>query len=115
MGENVIREIESEHDVREWSPEAFTNFFVKGYLEEAGSEPTIVETSKNQILYRVHNCLFLELAVKMPETMCDILHEAFHEGVSKAMDGKGKIVRLTCMGHGDPYCEHRCDWHASSQ
>ncbi len=113
MGESVIREMESKHDVKEWSSEAFRDFFIKGYLEEAGAEPEIVEINKNRVVYRVHNCLFLELAVKMPETMCDVLHNAFHEGVSSAMGGKAKITRLTCKGHGDPYCEHNCEWHAS--
>jgi len=115
MGESVIREIESKHDVKEWSSEAFIDFFIKGYLEEAGAEPEIVEADKNRVVYRVHNCLFLELAVKMPEMMCDVLHNAFHEGVSDAIGGKAKIVRLTCMGHGDAYCEHKCEWSASSR
>ncbi|TET20030.1 ArsR family transcriptional regulator [Candidatus Bathyarchaeota archaeon] len=114
MGESIIREMESKHDVKEWSSEAFVDFFIKGYLEEAGGEPEIVKTDKNLVVYRVHNCLFLELAVKMPEMMCDVLHNAFHEGVSSAMGGKAKITRLTCKGHGDPYCEHKCEWHASS-
>lgn len=114
MGESIIREMESKHDVKEWSSEAFVDFFIKGYLEEAGAEPEIVKTDKNLVVYRVHNCLFLELAVKMPEMMCDVLHNAFHEGVSSAMGGKAKITRLTCKGHGDPYCEHKCEWHASS-
>ncbi|MFQ5836749.1 MAG: helix-turn-helix transcriptional regulator [Candidatus Bathyarchaeia archaeon] len=114
MGENIVRKIESEHDVKEWSPEAFTDFFIKGYLEETGAEPEIVKADKNEVVYRVHNCLFLELAVKMPEMMCDVLHNSFHEGVSSAMGEKAKITRLTCKGHGDPYCEHKCEWHASS-
>lgn len=114
MGENVIRQIEFKHDVKEWSSEAFIDFFIKGYLEEAGAEPEIVKADKNMVVYRVHNCLFLELAVKMPETMCEVLHDAFHEGVANAMGEKVKITRLTCKGHGDPYCEHRCEWHVSS-
>ncbi len=115
MGESVIREIESKHDVKEWSPEAFIEFFIKGYLEEAGGEPEIVKMEKDRIVFRMHNCLFLELAVKMPETMCDVLHDAFHEGVTKAIGGKAKIIRVTCKGHGDPYCEHSCEWRASSK
>jgi len=114
MGESVIREIESKHDVKEWTPETFKGFFIKGYLEEAGAEPEIVETNENRIVFRDHNCLFLELAVKMPEIMCDVLHNSFHEGVSNAMGGKVKILRLSCKGHGDPFCEHKCEWHASS-
>ncbi len=110
MGEAVVTEIQSHQHIREWSFAAFIDFFVKGYLDEAGSEPEIIEKNENMVVYRVHNCLFFELAVKMPETMCDVLHDAFHGGISNAMNQKGTISRLTCMGHGDPYCEHRCEW-----
>lgn len=110
MGKNVIKEIESKNDVNHWTPETFSTFFIKEYLEKAGAEPEIMMSTENKVMYRVHNCLFLELAVKMPETMCDILHEAFHDGVSTAMGGNAKIKKLTCMGHGDTYCEHKCEW-----
>lgn len=110
MGENVINKIALKHEIEKWSLEAFREIFIQKYLEEAGAEPEIVKADKNQVVYRMHNCLFLELAVKMPEMMCDILHEAFHEGVTSAMDGKAKIIRLTCKGQGDPYCEHRFEW-----
>lgn len=115
MGESVVGEIEIKHNVKEWSPEAFKEFFIKGYLEEAGAEPEIIKMEKDRIVFRVHNCLFFELAVKMPETMCDVLHDAFHEGVSEAMGKKVKINRVTCKGHGDPYCEHACEWRTSSK
>jgi predicted ArsR family transcriptional regulator len=113
MGKNAIREIESKHDVKEWDSETFRALFVEEYLEKAGSEPEITEINENIVVYRVYNCLFLELAVKMPETMCDVLHDAFHEGISSAIGGKARIIKLTCKGHGDPYCEHRCEWHTS--
>jgi len=110
MGESVIKEIESKHDITEWSSEAFREFFINGYLEEAGAEPEIIKADKNQVVFRVHNCLFLELAIKMPEMMCEVLHDSFHEGVSKAIGKQIKITRLTCMAKGDPYCEHMCEW-----
>lgn len=115
MGESAVREIESNHDVVEWSPEAFASFFIKGYEGAAGAEPDIVKVNENSITYRVHNCLFLELAVRMPEMMCDILHDAFHEGVADAMGGKVKIKRLSCKGHGAPFCEHKCTWQSNSK
>lgn len=114
MGKNEIRKIGYKHDVKEWTPEAFRKYFIEGYLEEAGAEPEIVKAEKNQVVYRLHNCLFLELAVKMPEMMCEVLHDAFHEGVTSAMDKKAKITRITCKGHGDPYCEHKCEWKEPS-
>jgi predicted ArsR family transcriptional regulator len=114
MGESVIRNIESKHNIKEWSTEAFRDFFIKGYLKEAGAEPEIVKTGNNLIVYRVHNCLVLELAVKMPEVICDVLHEAYHEGITNAMGRKAKITRSKCMAQGDSYCEHICEWHTFS-
>jgi len=110
MGENTARRLESEHEIREWSPKAYEQFFVRGYLEDVGAEPEIVEVSEKKIVYHLHNCLFFELSIKMPEIMCDVLHESFHEGLVKAMGKEMKISRLTCMAKGDPYCEHTCEW-----
>jgi len=110
MGENTARRLESEHEVREWSLKAYEQFFVRGYLEDVGAEPEIVEFSDKKILYRLHNCLFFELSVKMPEIMCDVLHESFHEGLVKAIGKEMKINRHTCMAKGDSYCEHSCEW-----
>ncbi len=115
MGKNEMRKIEYKYDIKEWPEEVFRDYFISGYLEEAGAEPEIVHFEKGKIVYRVHNCLFLELAVKMPEMMCEVLHDAFHEGVTDAMGGNAKITRLTCKGHGDPYCEHKCEWKEVSE
>jgi len=110
MGEHTAKGLESEHEIREWSLKAYELFFVKDYLEEMGAEPEIVEASDNKIVYRLYNCLFFELSVKMPEIMCDVLHESFYEGLIKAMGKEVKINRLTCMSKSDPYCEHSCEW-----
>jgi len=110
MGENTIKKLEVENEIRNWSLENYVEIFISKYLKEEGAEPEIVEASEKKIVYRLHNCLFFELAVKMPEVMCDVLHESFHEGASNAMGIKARISRLTCMGKGDPYCEHVCEW-----
>jgi predicted hydrocarbon binding protein len=73
-----------------------------------GAEPEVVEINNKKLVYRLHNCLFFELSVKMPEIMCDILHESFHEGLVKAMGNGMKISRSSCLSKGDPYCEHSC-------
>jgi predicted ArsR family transcriptional regulator len=111
MGKNTVKEIEFKHDIKAWSLKLYEDFFIKKYLKEAGAEPEIVESSDKRIVYRLHNCLFFELALKMPEMMCDVLHESFHQGLSDAIGKEVKISRLTCMGRGDPYCEHVCEWH----
>ena len=115
MGETAIRKLEAEHDIKNWSLKAYEDYFIRGYLEKEGAEPEVVETSGNKIVYRVHNCLFSELSTKMPNIICDVLHESFHEGISKAMNKDLKMSRITCMGHGDPYCEHVCAWSSKGK
>lgn len=110
MGENTIKRLESENAIKDWNLRTFEQLFVRDYLEDAGTEPEIVEVTDKKIVYRLYNCLFFELAVKMPDVMCDVLHKSFHEGVSSAMSNRVKINRLTCMAKGDAYCEHSCEW-----
>jgi len=110
MGEDAIKKLTSEYKVEKWSPKEYQEFFIKKYLEETGAEPEIIDATNKKVVYRLHNCLFLELAIKMPEVMCDILHESFHEGVTKVMGKNMKVSRVTCMGKGDAYCEHVCEW-----
>jgi predicted ArsR family transcriptional regulator len=109
-GKEAVKQIESEHHIENWSPKEYERYIVKEYLESEGAEPEVLETSSKRVIYRLHNCLFRELSVKMPDIMCDVLHESFHEGVSKAIGKDLKVTRSTCMGHGDPYCEQVCVW-----
>jgi predicted ArsR family transcriptional regulator len=108
MGETTAKRLESEHEIKDWSIKAYEQFYVRDYLEQMGAEPEIVESNNKRLVYRLHNCLFFELSVKMPEIMCDILHESFHEGLVKTMGNKMKITRSSCLSKGDSYCEHSC-------
>jgi predicted ArsR family transcriptional regulator len=110
MGETAVRMLESQHNIKSWSPRDYETLLVRGYFEEEGAEPELLQTTSDRVVYRLHNCLFQELSTKMPEIMCDVLHESFHDGVSKAIGKDLKISRATCMGHGDPYCEHVSVW-----
>lgn len=109
-GEAAIKELGSKHNIKSWSLDDYKKYLIDEYLEGEGSEPELITSTNNKIVYRLHNCLFRELSAKMPELMCDVLHESFHEGVTKAIGKEIKITRSTCMGHGDPYCEHVCVW-----
>jgi predicted ArsR family transcriptional regulator len=113
MGESTLEDIGKKHNIKDWSFEDFKELFINRYLKEDGAEPEIVKADETSVVFRTHNCLFLELAVNMPEIMCDVLHESFDKGISNALGGKAKIRRLTCQGHGDPYCEHECIWNGS--
>ncbi len=110
MGKDVIKDLEGHNEIKDWGTKEYVQFFIKEYLEESGAEPEIVEVTDKKIVYRLHNCLFFELALKMPDLMCDVIHENFHDGVHEAMAKDVKTSRVTCMGKGDEYCEHICEW-----
>jgi predicted ArsR family transcriptional regulator len=110
MGENTAKRLGMEYEVRDWTPKAFEQFFVRDYLENMGTEPEVVEVSDKKIVYRLHNCLFFEMAVKTPEIICDVLHESFHEGLAKAMNKDIKISHQACMAKDKPYCELSVEW-----
>jgi len=109
MGEKTVKELELKNEIEEWSLENYKDVFINKYLKEAGAEPEIIEADDEKIVYRLHNCVFFELAVRMTEMICDVVQEGFHEGISNGMGNKVRIRRLTCMGKGDPYCEHICE------
>jgi predicted ArsR family transcriptional regulator len=110
MGDNTAKRLGMEYEVRDWTPKAFEQFFVRDYLENMGTEPEIVEVSDKKIVYRLHNCLFFEMAVKTPEIICDVLHESFHEGLAKTMNKDIKITHQACMAKDKPYCELSVEW-----
>jgi len=110
MGREVIKQLEQKYNVKKWSPKVFADFFVNRYLEEIGAEPELVATDDKHVFYRLHNCIFFELALQKPSLMCDILHKQFHQGVCAAIGKSVKDTQKTCMGHGDNYCEHVVQW-----
>jgi predicted ArsR family transcriptional regulator len=110
MGLSAIKKLKAEHDIEEWTLEAFKKFFVEKYLEEVGAEPEFIEVTNTKIAYKLHNCIFFELALDKPEIVCDILHESFNKGVGEGLGGKAKFIRTKCLARGDDYCEHICEW-----
>jgi len=110
MGETTARHLETEHEVKEWTAKAYEQSFVRGYLEEAGAEPEVVENNNEKVVYRLHNCIFFELSTKMPEIVCDVIREGFHEGLVKAMGKDVKVSQRSCLARGDAYCEYSCEW-----
>jgi len=112
MGENLVKRLQFEHNVKDWTPKVFEKLVVDEYMREMGAEPEVVESTDKKITYRLHNCIFLELSVKMPEIMCNVLHNSFYEGLSKGINRDVKFSRITCMAEGDQCCEHVCLWSA---
>jgi len=110
MGVQTTKHLQETNKITEWTPDAFAEFFIGQYLEEAGTQPEIVEKTDEKIVYRTHNCVFFELSQQMPSLMCDVLHCEFHKSLLEAMSDTAKGTQKTCMGHGDAYCEHSVEW-----
>jgi predicted ArsR family transcriptional regulator len=111
MGTQTVNELEQKNKIKQWTPKEFEEIFVK-YLREAGAEPEVTEKTEKKVTYRLHNCIFFELATKSPDLMCDVLHKQFQKGVSNTMGRHVKEIQTSCMGHGDAYCEHVVEFDA---
>ena len=111
MGTQTVNELKQKNKIKQWTPKEFVEIFMK-YLREAGAEPEVIEKTEKKVTYRLHNCLFFELATKSPDLMCDVLHKQFHKGVSNTMGKHIKDIQTACMGHGDDYCEHVVEFDA---
>jgi predicted ArsR family transcriptional regulator len=48
MGENTIKRLESEYNIRKWTLRAYEQFFIKDYLEKSGAEPEIVNVTEKK-------------------------------------------------------------------
>lgn len=91
MGVQTVNELEQKDTIKQWTSKEFEEIFE--ISEKAGAEPEVTEKTKKKVTYRLHNCIFFELATKSPDLMCDVLHKQFHKGVSNT----GK----TCQGDSD--------------
>ena len=110
MGREMLEDVALSHNILKWTIGDFEEFFVKEALELFGCEPEIVERSGARIVVRLHNCIFSELSLKMPDLMCDIVHMQFFKGAAEALGSGVKVSQTSCMGHGDTCCEHVFEW-----
>lgn len=108
MGRDAAKHLSSEFGIEKWTPELYAEHVVKKYFHEMGAEPEVISADKKKVVFRMHNCLFHELAQKKPELICDVLHDSFHEALFEGLGKNAKISRPKCMAHGDPYCEQVC-------
>ena len=106
LGRETVKYLTAMDNVTKWTLKEFADIFIQKYLVETGAEPEIIEKSESQVVYRMHNCLFYELAQEMPNLMCDVLHHQFHQSLVKAMNPHFKDTQTSCMGHGHSCCEH---------
>ena len=104
MAEEMIRSIEAEQNIRQWSLQLFKEVVVENYFAEMGVEPEVVSVTENSITFQENNCVVLELALQHPDLICDALDEGVHEGLCHAMNPSWNIKKDLCVGHGDETC-----------
>ncbi|MFA5862002.1 MAG: helix-turn-helix domain-containing protein [Candidatus Thermoplasmatota archaeon] len=109
MGKAMIDGVAAQQQLTEWTPAKFEELVLGGLFQGFGIPNEVLSSSTDQIHYRSFGCPFLEIAEKMPTSVCDGLDEGFHDGVDEALGGV-HTTRLACMGHGEAYCEYAMDW-----
>ncbi len=108
-GKEIIEKLTSQHNIARWTPQTFKSTYVDTYLTQIGVQPEAVKLTSDKVVFRVHSCQFLELAIKYPELVCDVLDTATQAGISEAIGGV-RVTRTKCMGHGDDFCEFSVVW-----
>lgn len=108
MAELSIKRLEADYNVQKWDLETFKKVFVEKYAAVATGNVKIVEDWSDRLVYRVYNCPFLEVAVKHPSIVCDMLEEGHRAKITEFLEPGLTFERTKCIAHDDPYCEFVC-------
>ena len=111
FGRALIEEAAEKSGIRRWTPEAFQRAVVDGAMRSFGVSSLVLSRDATSLSFRCFSCPFLEVAERMSDLVCDSLDQGFHDGMDEAV-GDVRTTRVTCMGHGDSYCEYRMTWVA---
>ncbi|OHE56360.1 MAG: hypothetical protein A3K61_06420 [Thaumarchaeota archaeon RBG_16_49_8] len=104
-GASLINDLSLHRGIRKWDMYSLKQHFVDEYLKEEGSQPEVVKVDGEEMVYRIHNCVFSEISRKYPEIICNGLDLGVREGILERSLGFSEQMRSKCKGHGDPYCE----------
>jgi predicted ArsR family transcriptional regulator len=104
-GASLINDLSLHRGIRKWDIYSIKQHLIDDYLKEEGSQPEIVKVNEEEIVYRIHNCVFAEISRKYPEIICNGLDLGIREGILERSLGFSEQMRKKCKGHGDPYCE----------
>ena len=106
LGEKLAHEIADRHKITHWDPETFKKYVVEEHLSEIGAIPEIIEYDPKRIRFRMHNCVFFELAGEYPDLICEKLDEGLMETLLKGTVGKAHAAQTKCVVHHDRFCEY---------
>lgn len=114
IGKSMIDGVKARAQLEEWTPESFERLVLGGLFRDLGVASEVLSKSPNVLEYRVFSCPFLELAVRLPDLVCNALDRGFHDGIDEGLGGV-RTERLACMGHGTAYCQYRVAWSRKSK
>ncbi|MFQ5871218.1 MAG: helix-turn-helix transcriptional regulator [Candidatus Geothermarchaeales archaeon] len=106
IGREIVRGLSAEHFIDGWTLQHFVEVFVRKFLEEAGAEPDLIEADGDRVVFRIHNCLYYELALLMPEIICDEMDNTVYKEMCLAMSDQWRVRRSKCVARGDACCEY---------
>ncbi|MBI2183886.1 MAG: helix-turn-helix domain-containing protein [Thaumarchaeota archaeon] len=110
-GEDTAHLLVSKTEVTKWDAKTYAEHFVKNFMSQMKTYPRIIELGNHHIVYEQANCVFLELGIKRPGLVCDVLDQAVRESIDRKL-GANESIRLSCMGHGDPTCKYMIKWNS---
>mgnify|MGYP001099209014 CR=1 FL=1 len=106
LGERLAREITDQSRVVRWDLEALRRHVVQEHLSQVGAIPEIVEHDSKKLRFRMHNCVFFELAREYPDLICESLDEGLMETLLKGTLGRAHADQTKCVVHNDKFCEY---------
>jgi predicted ArsR family transcriptional regulator len=106
LGEKLASQMTEEKRVTRWNIETLRKYIVDERLSELGGIPEIVDHDSTSVRFRMHNCIFRELAVKYPDLVCENLDEGLMKTLLEATVGKARMDQSKCVAHGDKFCEY---------
>lgn len=112
-GKEIVEEFAAKYNIKRWKPQDFKSIYIDDYLTQIGVQPEVLKMTSDKVVFRLHSCQFLELAVKYPDLICDVLDTAINTAISEELNDV-KITKTKCMGHGDEYCEYTVTWKKSA-
>jgi len=101
LGKKLLEEISIRHGVKQLDVNGFCRYILPE-LESMGSSPTVVSKSNEEIVVKVSNCVFWELAKAYPGVICEG-HKAFFRVMAEAL-GNFKSELKECMAEGHDSC-----------
>jgi len=106
LGERLATEITDQSRVARWDLEALRKHVVQEHLSQVGAIPEIVEYDSKKLRFRMHNCVFFELAREYPDLICESLDEGLMETLLRGTLGRAHADQTKCVVHNDRFCEY---------